>query len=312
MVRLIIVGLLAAILSACAHTALEPGEGYVDVEGGRVWYKVVGSGRATPLLLLHGGPGAPSNYLRPLEQIAVDRPVVFFDQLGAGRSPAVTDHSLWTMDRFVRELGQVRAALGLKEVHILGHSWGSMLAMDYMLTKPEGVKSLTFASPALNVDRWIEDAKQLLKTLPADTQTLIERHELEGTTDAPEYQDAVMAYYRLYLSRSDPWPPDLLSTFEGFNTDLYGYMWGPSEFTATGTLQNYNREEHLPKLRVPVLFTAGRFDEATPRTVQHFHSLVPGAKIQIFEKSAHLTMLDEPETYAKAIRAFLDSVDRAD
>jgi len=312
MVRLIIVGLLAAILSACAHTELKPGEGYVDVEGGKVWYRVVGSGGATPLLLLHGGPGAPSNYLRPLEQIAVDRPVIFYDQLGAGRSPAPADNSLWNMGRFVKELTQVRAALGLTDVHILGHSWGSMLAMDYMLTEPEGVKSLTLASPALNVDRWIEDAKELLKTLPADTQAVIERHELAGTTDAPEYQDAVMAYYKLYLSRSDPWHPDLLSTFAGFNADLYGYMWGPSEFTATGTLQHYNREADLPKLRVPVLFTAGRFDEATPRTVQHFQSLVPGAKIRIFENSAHITMLDEPETYAEAIRAFLNSVDGAD
>ena len=101
MVRLIIVGLLAAILSACAHTELKPGEGYVDVEGGKVWYRVVGSGGATPLLLLHGGPGAPSNYLRPLEQIAVDRPVIFYDQLGAGRSPAPADNSLWNMGRFV-------------------------------------------------------------------------------------------------------------------------------------------------------------------------------------------------------------------
>lgn len=311
MVRLIIVGLLAAILSACAHTGLKPGEGYVDVEGGKVWYQIVGSGDATPLLLLHGGPGATSNYLRPLEQIAVDRPVIFYDQLGAGRSPAPSDSSLWNMARFIKELTQVREALGLKDVHILGHSWGSMLAMDYMLTEPEGVKSLTFASPALNVDRWTEDAKELLKTLPTDTQAVIERHEIAGTTDTPEYQDAVMAYYKLYLSRSDPWHPDLLATFAGFNADLYGYMWGPSEFTATGMLQHYNREADLPKLNVPVLFTAGRFDEAMPRTVQHFHSLVPGAKIQIFEKSAHITMLDEPEAYAEAIRAFLNSVDGA-
>lgn len=305
-----IVGLLAVMLSACAHTELGPGDGYIDVEGGKVWYQVVGSGSATPLLLLHGGPGATSNYLKPLEQIAADRPVIFYDQLGAGRSPAPADASLWNVERFVKELAQVRAALGLKRVHILGHSWGSMLAMDYMLTGPEGVESLTFASPALNVDRWIADAKELLKTLPTDTQALIERHELEGTTDSPEYQDAVMAFYKLYLSRSDPWSPDLLATFEGFNADLYGYMWGPSEFTATGTLRHYNREADLPRLQLPVLFTAGRFDEATPRTVQHFQSLVPGARLQIFEKSAHLTMLDEPETYAEAIRAFLKSVDR--
>jgi proline-specific peptidase len=311
MVRLIFVGLVAACLSACTDTGLTPKEGYIEVEGGKVWYQIVGSGNATPLLLLHGGPGAPSHYLKPLERIAVDRPVIFYDQLGAGRSPAPADSSLWTVERFVKELAQIRAALGLEEVHILGHSWGSMLAMDYMLTEPEGVKSLIFASPALNIRRWTADARQLLKALPEETQAVIERHETEGTTNTPEYQAAVMDYYALYLSRSDPWSPDLLAAFEGFNTDLYGYMWGPSEFTATGTLQDYNREPDLPKLDLPVLFTAGRYDEATPETVQHFQSLVPGAEIHIFEKSAHVPMLDEPDTYAETVRSFLDNAERA-
>ena len=311
MLRIIALGIMAGSLAACTDAGLEPQEGYVDVEGGKVWFQVVGSGKATPLLLLHGGPGAPSYYLKPLERVAADRPVIFYDQLGAGRSPAPDDQSLWTIERFVDELDQVRTALELDEVHILGHSWGSMLAMDYMLTEPEGVVSVIFASPALNVTRWTEDAKELLKALPDDTRAVIEHHEDESTTDAPEYQEAVMEFYRMYLSRSDPWPPELVATFEGFNTELYGYMWGPSEFTATGTLRNYNREPDLPKLDLPVLFTAGRYDEATPGTVQHFQSLVPGAEIQFFEKSAHLTMLDEPDTYAEAIRSFLNNADKS-
>jgi proline iminopeptidase len=309
MVRIIAIVLMAASLSACTDAGLMPGEGYIEVEGGKVWYQIVGSGSATPLLLLHGGPGATSDYLRPLEQIAGERPVIFYDQLGAGRSPAPDDRSLWTVERFIGELAQVRGALELDEVHILGHSWGSMLAMDYMLTQPEGVKSLIFASPALNVTRWTDDARELLKALPEDTRELIERHEREGTTDAPEYQEAVMDYYRIYLSRSDPWSPYLLAAFEGFNAELYEYMWGPSEFTATGTLQDYNRETDLPKLKLPVLFTTGRYDEATPETVRHYQSLVPGAELRIFEDSAHTTMLDEPDAYAEAISIFLNRVD---
>lgn len=307
--KYVITILVTACLAACADGGLTPGEGYIDVEGGRVWYQVVGSGNETPLLLLHGGPGAPSHYLKPLEQIADDRPVVFYDQLGAGRSPAPNDPALWTVERFVQELDDVRSALGLDDVHILGHSWGSMLAMDYLLTEPEGVHSVIFASPALNVGRWTEDARNLLKALPADTQAIIEQHELDGTTDSPEYQEAVMAYYEMYLSRSEPWSSHLMDAFEGFNTDLYGYMWGPSEFTATGTLQNYNRESDLRDLTLPVLFTTGRYDEAIPETVEHFQSLVPGAKLLIFENSAHMTMLDEPEAYTEAVQNFLRSVD---
>ncbi len=309
MLRSVLVFLLIVVLSACEDRGLAPGEGYVDVEGGRVWYRIVGSGSETPLLLLHGGPGAPSYYLKPLEQVSVDRPVIFYDQLGAGRSDRPTDESLWRVDRFISELVSVREALGLEAVHILGHSWGSMLAVDYMLTEPDGVRSLILASPALSVRRWAKDAERLIAQLPEEMQQAIEHHEAAGTTDDPEYQAATMEYYKRYLSRSDPWSADLLLAFENLNTELYSFMWGPSEFTATGTLKDYEREDVLPSLDLPVLFTAGRYDESTPESLHHFHTLVPDSRIAIFENSAHMTMLDEPEPYADTIREFLNEVD---
>jgi len=310
MPKAFVVLILTATLSACTDKGLTPGEGYIDVEGGKVWYRIAGSGSKTPLLLLHGGPGAPSYYLNPLQRVAADRPVIFYDQLGAGRSDRPTDPSLWRIDRFVDELATVRKALGLQKVHILGHSWGTMLAIDYLRAEPDGVESLILASPALSVRRWAQDADRLLATLPEDLQQVIRTHEAAGTTDDPAYQEAVMAYYQRFLSRSDPWPEDLQLTFENFNADLYGQMWGPSEFTATGTLKNYEREEDLPGLDLPVLFTAGRYDEATPETVRHFQSLVPGAQIAIFEHSAHMTMLDEADAYADTVRQFLNDVDQ--
>ena len=309
--RLITFALVAFAVSSCSDTGLSSGEGFIDVEGGRVWYRIVGSGDATPLLLLHGGPGGPSYYLNPLEQVSVDRPVIFYDQLGAGRSDRPDDMSLWNVDRFVRELAQVREALGLDEVHILGHSWGSMLAVDYMLTSPDGVQSLILASPVMSVRRWIDDAKRLLAEMPTELQETIEQHESAGTTDSPEYQEATMAYYRRYLSLSDPWSADLETTFENFNADIYGLMWGPSEFTATGSLSTYERESELDRLDVPVLYTAGRFDEATPDSVEHYHDLTPNSEIAILENSAHMTMLDEPEAYATVVRDFLMKVDEA-
>lgn len=298
------------VLSACEHNGLSAGEGFVEVEGGRVWYRIVGSGKETPLLLLHGGPGAPSDYLNPLATLAKDRPVIFYDQLGSGRSDRPTDESLWRVERFVDELATLRESLGLESVHILGHSWGTMLAMDYMLTNPVGVESLILASPALSVRRWAEDADRLIDQLPEELQQAIEKHEAAKSTDHPEYQEATMEYYRRHLSRSDPWPTDLQLAFEHFNTDIYGLMWGPSEFTATGTLKDYEREKYLPQLDLPVLFTVGRYDEATPDTVEYFRSLVPGAQIAIFEESAHMTMLDEPLAYADIVGQFLGEVDR--
>ena len=309
MLRWFSVLVISVVLVGCGDKSLDAKQGYVDVEGGRVWYRIAGSGSETPLLLLHGGPGAPSYYLNPLEGVSVDRPVVFYDQLGAGRSDRPTDISLWTIDRFVRELDDVRNALGLDSIHILGHSWGTMLAVDYMLTNPEGVKSLILASPALSVRRWAEDADRLLAQLPEELRATIKGHDPDSDADDPEYQEAVMEYYKRYFSRSDPWSPDLIRAFEDLNTEIYGLMWGPSELAATGTLKDYEREDVLPNLDLPVLFTVGRYDEATPETVEHYRSLVPGSEIAIFENSAHMTMLDEPEAYVDVVRQFLNKIE---
>lgn len=303
-------GISLLVVACQPDRGLSPGEGYVDVPGGKVWYRIVGSGRATPLLVLHGGPGAPSYYLKPLAALADERPVVFYDQLGAGHSEAPADTALWRLDRFVRELAQMREELGLCEVHILGHSWGSMLAVDYMLTQPTGVRSLVLASPALSVTRWVRDADSLKATLPDSLQAIIAHHEAAGTTDAPEYQAAVMQYLRRFMARKEPWSADVDSTFAQFNTDLYGYMWGPSEFAVTGALKDYDRTANLPDLALPVLFTAGRYDEATPATAAYFQSLVPGAELAILEGSAHLTMHDEPEEYIRVVRSFLQRVEQ--
>ena len=114
----------------CSTPRLQPHEGFVAVPGGRVWYKVVGSGSGTPLLLLHGGPGATSHYLEPLSALGDERPVIFYDQLGCGRSDRPSDTNLWRVERFVEELKMVRQTLGLRRLHILGHSWGAMLAAE--------------------------------------------------------------------------------------------------------------------------------------------------------------------------------------
>jgi proline iminopeptidase len=309
--------LAAVVVAACStpptevatRRELASGEGFIEVPGGRVWYEIVGSGTATPLLLLHGGPGAPSRYLDPLRGLADERPVVFYDQLGGGKSDRPDDEGLWTADRFVRELQVVRDALGLDQVHLFGHSWGTMLAVEYMLTEPAGVKSLILASPALDIPRWLEDTNRLKAELPAEIQEAIDRHENAGTTDSEEYQAATMEFYRRHLCRSDPWPVELEEAFANFGWDVYAKMWGPSEFHATGSLADFDVSDRLGEITVPTLFTAGRYDEATPETTAWFQSLVPGSSLEIFEESAHMTMLDEPQAYIQALRRFLQQVE---
>jgi proline iminopeptidase len=299
------------LLTACAGgpPRLTPGEGYVAMPGGRVWYRVVGTGPGTPLVLLHGGPGAPSYYLGPLAALGHDRPVVFYDQLGAGRSDHVTDTTLMTVAHYVAELDSLRRALGLNRFHLLGHSWGTMLGTEYALAHPDAVASLILASPALSTVRWLADADTLLGTLPDSLQQTIARHEADGTFDAPEYQDAVMAFYHRYLSRRDPWTPETDTTFAQLGMAVYGYMWGPSEFTGTGTLKDFDVTDSLGMIRVPTLFTAGEYDEARPATVRYYASLIPGAEVIVIPRAAHLTMQDSPEENIRVVREFLREVD---
>jgi proline iminopeptidase len=205
-------------------------EGMINVTGGRVWYKIVGANRkGIPLLTLHGGPGAPHDYLEPMEALADDRPVIFYDQLGCGNSDRPSDTSLWNVNRFVEELEQVRTALNLKKVHLMGQSWGTMLVVEYMLRKkPNGVVSLILSGPYLSTPRWVADQQILISQLPGNVQDTIRKYEQNEDFASPSYQKAMMVYYRKHLCRMDPWPNGLNKAMEKMGVEVYEYMWGPA------------------------------------------------------------------------------------
>lgn len=280
-------------------------EGFVSVPGGRLWYEIVGNSPGVPLLTLHGGPGFPHDYLTPLTALADDRPVIFYDQLGCGKSDRPDDTSLWTVERAVAELAAVRAALGLERLHLLGHSWGTMLAVAYLLAAPEGVVSLTLASPALSAPQWAADARRLVAALPDDVRAVIARHEADGTTDDPAYEAATQVYMARHGSRLDPVPDEIMRAVRGQGTPVYQTMWGPSEFSATGNLRTFDCTARLHELRIPTLVTCGRYDEATPETVAAHARLIPGAQLVVFEQSAHMAHLEEPALFLHILRDFL-------
>ena len=280
-------------------------EGHVEVEGGRVWYRIVGEGPKVPLLTLHGGPGCPHDYLLPLAALGDERPVIFFDQLGCGKSDRPTDSGLWRIDRFVRELATLRAALGLDRIHLLGHSWGTMLATDYALARPEGLISLILASPAISMPRWAADLAAYRARLPRPLRDTLDRHEAAGTTASPEYLRATLLFYQHHVCRIQPWPDLVRRSFDNVAEQVYGTMWGPNEFTATGNLREYDRRDRLGEIALPTLFTCGRFDEATPATTAHYQRLLPGSELRVFERSAHMAMIEESAEFVAVVRDFL-------
>lgn len=284
-------------------------ERYVDVPGGRVWCRVVGGGDGLPLLVLHGGPGFTCEYLDSLAELGDERPVVMFDQLGCGRSDRPDDPALWTIDRFVEEVACVRRALSLDTIHLLGQSWGSMLAVDVVLAGATGIASLILASPPLSIPLWMADARRLRASLPPEVRQTLEEHEARGFTACPEYRAAALEYSRNYICRADPWPDAYERSFVGEGEDVYHAMWGPNEFTVTGTLADYDRRDRLADIPIPTLLTCGRFDEATPEATAVYQQLMPNARMAVFENSAHCAHLEEQDAYLAEVRVFMNGVE---
>ena len=265
------------------------------------------------MLCLHGGPGAPHDYLEPLAAAAeTGRRVVFYDQVGCGQSSR-TNESLWTVETFLDEVGVVRDALGLDRVHLFGSSWGGMLAMEYALTKPRGLESLVLSSAPSDLDLWVAETGRLRSELPAEVRRTLDEHEAAGTIDDPAFEEASMVFYRRHVCRTDPWPDFVVRTFQQMaeNPDVYVHMQGPNEFTVSGTLAGWNITGRLGELDVPTLFTSGRHDECTPLIAKTVVDAIPGAEWVCFEESSHMQFAEEPELYLETIDAFLTKVEAA-
>lgn len=310
LVLVLLVGVLSG--GSCARSERTPGEGFAAVPGGKVWYRIYGSGDRTPLLMLHGGPGGRSCAFSVLAELAADRPLIIYDQLGSGRSERPTDTSLWQTDRFVDELAALREALRLTRIHLLGHSWGGTLATEYLLTrKPSGVESVILSSPLISTPRWIADANRLRSTLPQPVQEELDRCETVATVNEPSCQAATDVFYERFVrgSKTLPSVPDC----EGVTSNdvIYQQMWGATEFSATGSLRDHDRSGRLGELRLPVLFIAGRNDEAAPETLTGFQRSIPGSRLAVLEHSAHAGYRTETAEYVRIVREFLHEADGA-
>jgi L-proline amide hydrolase len=305
-------------MTADAMPTIDPALGavelFVEHEGLRTWVAVVGDESVErergllPLLLLHGGPGACHDYLESLAAMsATGRRVIFYDQRGCGNSDQPDDPARWTVDLYVREVDAVRAALGLHRVHILGQSWGGMLLMEYLVTRPEGVVSATIASSPASMPMWAAETGRQRALLPPEVIEVLDRHEAAGTWDDPEYEAAVAVFYERHLCRVVPMPEFVTRSFAKLarNPQVYRTMNGPTEFTITGTLSDWEVLSRLGVVDEPVLLTSGRHDEATPVQVAEIRRRLPQAEWVLFEQSGHLAHAEEPDRYMAVLADFL-------
>ena len=285
----------------------------IPVEGGNVWYKIYGADKnTTPLLCLHGGPGFPAYYLEPLKALADERPVILYDQLGCGRSDRPDDDSLWTLDRFVQELHEVKNALQLDHFHLFGHSWGSMIAAEYLAGTTEGISSVVFAGPVLSIETYLATVNKLKQGLPEATKNILLQHEVDKSFHASDYQEAYEDFMKAHWCRVYPFQEEIQKSFQEFNSEVFQTMWGQVEFFCTGNLEGFDRTEILVDLDMPVLFTCGRYDITTPENIATYACMTENSELVIFEKSGHMTMNEEPELYIDTLRKFLNRQEFSD
>lgn len=291
-------------------------EGRIPFKGYETWYQIWGEEDAPgkfPLLCLHGGPGAAHDYLEAIAALTTTgRRVIFYDQLGCANSGIPESRpELWTVGLYVEEVDVVRQALGLERTHLLGQSWGGMLGMEYALTQPQGIVSLTIASSPCSMALWLEEANRLREDLPAEVQQTLLAHEAAGTTDSPEYEAAMSVFYRRHVCRTDPMPEPVQRSFAKLaaNPEVYHTMNGPSEFHVVGTLKTWDVCDRLGEITIPTLVTSGRFDEATLLIAETVTRGIPGAQWVVFEESSHMAHAEQPEAYIEVLDAFLGQVE---
>ena len=285
--------------------------GFVTMPQGSVAYWRAGTPCRTPIVCLHGGPGLPHDYLEPLARLGADREVIFYDQAGCGASDRRAPEPSWSIAYFVEELRTVVASLGLPEFHLFGNSWGGWLALEYALGAPSAppVSLLVNSSPP-SVASWIGGVRELRAKLPEDAVRALDEHERAGTTDSPEYRDALRIFNRRHMCRTRPWPAPLKAALGGFGDEVYAALWGASEFgPVTGALAGWDVTPRLPELDVPTLITCGRHDEAAPEHMSALADGIAGARFRVFEDSSHMAFLEEPDAFIAETSAFLADVE---
>ena len=284
---------------------------------GSTWYRVVGDLKSskTPVMILHGGPGAGHNYCEPIADVLAQtgRAGVLYDQIGCGNSTHLPDKpkEFWTPELFMEELVLLTEHLGISnKYNIVGQSWGGMLGMQFAIQKPKGLNAMVIADSPASMEVWVSEANKLRKELPPEVEATLLKHEAAETTEDPEYIAAVDVFYSRHLCRI-PQPPYVVASFDQLAADptVYHTMNGPSEFHVIGSLKHWDIRPQLNEIKTPTLLVSGQYDEATPAMVKEINGLIPGSKWELFAESSHMPHVEEPAKFKRVVSEFLDSHD---
>ena len=276
-------------------------EGTCPVQFGNLYYRIYqGPQESAPLLVVHGGPGYPGDYLFPLSELALERTVIFYDQLGCGRSTSQVSDEALTLRQFAVDLEVLLNHLRLQEFDLLGHSFGGVLVLAHQGEAANAkARKIVLSSPLISTQDWLEDAEALVDELPAAERLAIRDLNSEG------YKNAEDLFYQRHFCNLTPWPAPLMATVETHSQHVYEYMWGPNEFTQSGNLSAAAEASTLGRLNVPILLICGRQDEARPERLAQYRTLCSNAELHVIEDATHSAHLEKPAEYLSVVTRFL-------
>ena len=283
-----------------------------------VWTKRVGNNPTKKVLLLHGGPGANHEYFQAIDSYFPKESIeyYYYDQLGSSFSDKPKDQSLWTIDRFVDEVEQVRLALGLDENNfiILGHSWGGILGLEYALKHQNRMKALIISNMVPSIPDYIKYANDVLAPkLDPSVLKKIREYENAGDYTNTEYLGLIEEhYYPKHVLRMplEEWPNPVTRSLAGLNYEIYLKMQGPSEFGVVGDalLKDWDRKNDLKNLKIPVLTIGGQYDTMDPKQMEWMSTEVQNGTYLHCPNGSHWSMYDDQETYFNGVTEYINSL----
>lgn len=283
-----------------------------------VWTKRIGNNPRIKLLLLHGGPGGSYEFFESFENYFPAEGIEFYyyDQLDSFSSEKPNETNLWTIERFVDEVEQVRQALELTKdnFYLLGHSWGGILALEYALAYPNNLKSLIISNMMCSAPDYSKYADNVLaKEIDPQALKIIKELEANSDTENPKYMELLTEnFYVKFVCRLQPWPEPINRALSHLNAKIYTFMQGPSEFGISGLLEKWDRKKYLSKIEVPTLIIGAKFDTMDPEHMKWMATQVKQGSILICPNGSHCCMWDDQEHYFPGLIQFIKSIDKGE
>jgi proline iminopeptidase len=280
----------------------------------KVWTKRIGNNPRIKVLLLHGGPGSTHEVYESFESFFPKEGFEFYeyDQLGSYYSDQPKDSSLWTTERFVEEVEQVRQALGMNKdnFYLLGASWGGILAMEYALKYQDNLKGLIISNMMSSCPEYDKYSEVLAAQMPKVAVDSIKAMEARGAYTDPKYMELLMPnFYKKHLCRLEVWPVAVNMAFLHMNPDIYVLMQGPSEFGISGRLENWDISKRLKEIKVPTLTIGGRYDTMDPDHMKWMSTQVQKGSFLLCPNGSHLSYWDDQSHYFPGLISFIKEVD---